>query len=203
MILGGGLLVLFSLGLAYPYLKARLVRFAAGNHAYGAAQIEIGDITAAFYGVYLKAFGLLILCFGLAGAIAGLTGAYKGMSGGFSVGMGVFMVAAYAGYLLAYAYVHAKSTNVTWNAMTMGPLSFACALRGRDLAAIYLVNIIAVILTLGLATPWAAVRTMRYRASKMTLVAAGSLGDFVANEAGNVSATGEEVGEMFGIDFGL
>ena len=51
--------------------------------------------------------------------------------------------------------------------------------------------------------PWAVVRTMRYRAAKLTLVAAGTLSEFVGIQAANVSATGQEVGEMFDIDFGL
>ena len=113
------------------------------------------------------------------------------------------MVVIYAGYLIVYAYLHAKTTNVTWNALTVGPVRFECALRGRDLIGLYLVNVVAIVLTLGLATPWAVVRTMRYRASKMTIIAAGGLASFVATEASNVSATGQEVGEMFDIDFGL
>ena len=203
LIIGGGLLVIISLGIGYPYLKARLVRFAARNHDYGTTSFELRDIVGSFYRVYLWALGLVILGFVVLGMVAGGLGAFKNMRGGFSGLFVVFMIASYAIYLLVYAYVHAHTTNVTWNALTIGPLRFESALRGRDLAGLYLVNILAIIVTLGLATPWAVVRTMRYRAQKTTLVAAGSLADFVAAESGSVSATGEEVGEMFDIDFGL
>ena len=55
----------------------------------------------------------------------------------------------------------------------------------------------------GRATPGAVVRTMRYRAEKMLLVAGSGLGHFVQSESSQVGAAGEEVGEVFGIDIGL
>ena len=47
------------------------------------------------------------------------------------------------------------------------------------------------------------VRTHRYRASKTTVIASGSLDSFVQAETQQVSATGQEVGEMFDIDIAL
>jgi uncharacterized membrane protein YjgN (DUF898 family) len=44
---------------------------------------------------------------------------------------------------------------------------------------------------------------MRYRAQKMTVVAAGGLENFVAAEFAEVSAAGEEIGEMFDFDLSL
>jgi uncharacterized membrane protein YjgN (DUF898 family) len=57
--------------------------------------------------------------------------------------------------------------------------------------------------TLGLLTPWAVVRSLRYRASKTAAIAAGPLDSYVQAEAQQVSATGQEVGEMFDIDIAL
>ena len=113
------------------------------------------------------------------------------------------MIAAYVGYLLLFAYMRARITNLIWNSLSVGPVKFECTLRVRDLAWLYAVNIFAIIVTLGLAAPWAVVRTLRYRAEKMMLVADGGLDGFVAAEAAQVSATGEAVGEMFDFDFGF
>jgi len=203
IMIGGGILVIVSLGTGYPYLKARLVRFAASYHSYGTSSFELDRITKSLYGVYLKAFGLAILGFSVIGTGAAVLGIFKGARGGMSAGILLFMAGIYLTYLLVFAYAHARTTNVTLNALAVGPLRFTSTLGARDLAGIYLVNIIAIILTLGLATPWAVVCTMRYRTRKTTLIAAGSLADFVGTQTGNVSATGEEVGEMFGFDFGL
>jgi len=204
-----GLLTVISLGLGYPYLKAQLVRFAAGNHHYGTTQFEIDHLTRPFYRVYLKAIGVMILGFivlGIAVAVFGLAAGMAGMGGrgAFSAGVGIpFIVAAYGGYLLLFAYLRARITNLTFNAVAIGPVQFESALRARDLAALYLVNIIAIIVTLGLATPWAVVRTLRYRAGKTTLLVASGLDSFVASETSQVAAIGEAVGEMFDFDVGL
>ena len=104
---------------------------------------------------------------------------------------------------MVYSYLNARTTNATWNALEIGPLSFESTLGARQLAGIYLVNMVAILFTLGLATPWAVVRTMRYRAQHTTALAAGGLASFVAAEANNLNATGEEVGEMFDVDFSL
>ena len=135
--------------------------------------------------------------------VAGVAGAFSGVRGALSSSMVVLMIGVYMTYLLVYAYSHARTTNVTFNALSAGPLRFESTLGARKLAGIYLVNILAVIFTLGLATPWAVVRTMRYRAEKLTLVTTGTLAEFVGTETTDVSATGQEVGEMFDLDFGL
>jgi uncharacterized membrane protein YjgN (DUF898 family) len=204
-----GLLTVITLGLGYPYLKAQLVRFAAGNHHYGATQFEIRNLTRPFYRVYLKAIGVMILSFvvlGIAVAVFSLGAGMAGMGsrGAFSSGAGIsFIVAVYGGYLLLFAYLRARIANLTFNAITIGPVQFESTLRARDLAGLYLVNIIAIIVTLGLATPWAVVRTLRYRAGKTTVLVAGGLDSFVASETRQVAATGEAVGEMFDFDVGL
>ena len=201
-----GLLTVISLGLGYPYLKAQLVRFAARNHHYGTTQFEIDRLTRPFYRTYLRAIGVLILSFIVLGIAVAVFSLGADMSGrrAFSSGAGItFIVAAYGGYLLLFAYLRARITNLILNAMTIGPVQFESTLRARDLAGLYLVNIIAIIVTLGLATPWAVVRTLRYRAAKTTVLVAGGLDSFVAGETRQVAATGEAVGEMFDFDIGL
>lgn len=204
-----GLLTVISLGLGYPYLKAQLIRFAARNHHFGTTQFEIGNLTRSFYRTYLKAFGVLILSFivlGIAVAVFSLGAGIAGIGkrGAFSSSAGIlFVVAVYGGYLLLFAYLRARITNLTFNAVTIGPVQFESTLRARDLAGLYVVNIVAIIATLGLATPWAVVRTLRYRAGKTILLVAGGLDSFVAGEARQVAATGEAVGEMFDFDIGL
>ena len=77
------------------------------------------------------------------------------------------------------------------------------ALRARDLIWLYFSNFVVVALTIGLATPWAVVRSMRYRASKTTAIASGPLDGFAEGQAQQVSVAGEEVAELFDIDIAL
>jgi uncharacterized membrane protein YjgN (DUF898 family) len=203
LIIGGGLLVIFTLGIGYPYLKARMVAFAANHHAYGTTSFALGKITGAFYSIYAKALAMLILLSMLAGGVAASLGTFADKRSGMPAGFPVFLIAIYAVYLLVYSYTSARTTNATWNTIEIGPLTFESTLGARQLAGIYLTNVIAIICTLGLAIPWAVVRTMRYRAQSTVLFAAGGLANFMATHANDRTATGEEVGEMFGIDFSL
>ena len=73
----------------------------------------------------------------------------------------------------------------------------------RDVIGIYVTNAVAVVLTLGFATPWAVIRSWRYRASKTTLIAVGPLDGFVQAEADHVGAAGQEIGDMLDFDVSL
>jgi uncharacterized membrane protein YjgN (DUF898 family) len=76
-------------------------------------------------------------------------------------------------------------------------------MRARDMLWLFFSNALAVVFTLGLATPWAVVRMARYRASKTAALAAGPLDSYVQAESRQVGAAGQEVGEMFDLDIAL
>ena len=113
------------------------------------------------------------------------------------------LIFLYGSILAWFTYIRAVTVNALWNSVRIGPVSFQSTLQPRELIGLYLVNLAAIALTLGFAIPWAVVRTHRYRASKTTVIAAGSLDSFAETEARRVSATGTEVGDMFDIDVAL
>src|SRR5437899_6106948 len=185
-------------GILYPYLKHRLIRFVAENHRYGTTRFEIADFKKPFIGAYANAFGLgivlAVVAFGLGAVMAQAKTPY--------LSFGTVML-FYAGLFLLFAYIRGRTTNAIWNAVRIGPLSFESSLRARDLIWLYLSNLLAIAFTLGLATPWAAVRAMRYRASKTTVIASGQLDGFAEGQAQQVSVAGEEVADFFDIDIAL
>jgi len=194
-----GLLTVITLGLAYPYAKARLTRFSAVHHRYGTAAFALPSLTRTFYGIYLRLVGLTLLAVVLGAALA--AGA---MFLARPLVFAVAPVAIVALYLLWFSYPRARIGNAVWNNLTIGAAAqvrFHSALRARDLASLYLVNVLVIVVTLGLATPWAVVRTMRYRAAKTAVEVSGGLDQFVAAQTADVGASGEAVGEMFGFDF--
>ncbi len=191
-----GWLVLF--GILYPYFKHRLIRFVAENHRYGTTRFEIADFKKPFISAYANAYGLGIV---LAVVVFGLgTVMMQGKAPYLFFGMAMVF---YGGLFLLFAYIRARTTNAIWNAVRIGPLSFESSLRARDLIWLYFSNLLAIAFSLGLATPWAAVRAMRYRASKTTAIASGPLDGFAQAEAQQVSVAGEEVAELFDIDIAL
>ncbi|HEY3077506.1 MAG TPA: YjgN family protein [Burkholderiales bacterium] len=193
------------IAILYPYFKHQLVKYAAQHHAYGTTRFEVADFKKPFIHAYAVAFGLgllgvvaLIVLVVVAGTIGRaqpsalvLLGTYAGFLG------------TYAVFLLLYAFVRARTTNAVWNAIRIGPVRFECSMRGRDYMWIYLSNVAAIILTLGFATPWAVIRTMRYRARKFVVLAAGPLESFIEGEAAQVGAAGQEIAELFDLDVAL
>jgi len=184
------------LPIAYPYFKRRLVHFAAENHFYGTTRFNVLDFKKPFIHAYAVGFGLFFLA-GLGLVLSGVMFGKNEMASGLSL-LGFYFAA-----LLIYAYIRVGATNAVWNSIRIGTVRFTSQLRARDLMWIYASNLLVILLSLTLATPWAVVRTYRYRASKTTLIAAGSFDGFVQAETQQVSATGEEVGEMFDIDLAL
>lgn len=97
-------------------------------------------------------------------------------------------------------YLQARIGNLVWNNTTMDKLSFASNLRARDFTWLYFSNIVAIMLTMGLATPWAQIRLARYRASKLNIVGDVDFDQFVGDKKAEIKATGEEIAEMFDVD---
>lgn len=116
----------------------------------------------------------------------------------------LYMVPVFALYALIifsfYGYMQARIGNLVWNNTTLDKLSFKCSLRARDFIWLYFTNILAIMLTFGLATPWAQVRMAKYRTSKLQIVGDVDFERFVGDKKAKVKATGEELADMFDVD---
>ncbi len=119
-----------------------------------------------------------------------------------SVWLIVFLVAlVYILFIFGFlGYLQARIGNLIWNNTTLDKLSFRSSLRARDFALLYFTNIVAIMLTFGLATPWAQIRMARYRTSKLQIVGDVDFDQFVGDRKAEVKATGEEIAEMFDVD---
>ena len=201
VMVGYGLLTAVTLGLAYYHLKAKLTEFIVRHHAFGTTRFDVGKLSRTFSKIYAR-----MILMGLLGGIL-LAG-----SSGWLIAAGLrpespqflaLNLVVYAYYLGLFAYVRARVLNATFNEATLGSVRFRSTLGARRLYAIYLTNIVAIVFTLGLATPWALVRTLRYRAENLVVIAPEGLGRFDAAAGAEVGAGGEEVGEMLDFDFSL
>ena len=97
-------------------------------------------------------------------------------------------------------YFQSRISNLVWNNTTLDKLSFKSSLRARDFIWLYLTNMLAIMFTFGLATPWAQIRMARYRASKLHIIGDVDFDQFVGDKKAEVKATGEEIAEMFDVD---
>ena len=66
-----------------------------------------------------------------------------------------------------------------------------------------IVNLLAIIFSLGLLSPWAKVRRTQYILSNMTVISNGGLEDVVADVHEEQNAVGDAVTDYFNVDFGL
>ena len=188
---------LIFVGILYPYFKHRLVRYSAENHAFGDSPFQVADFKKPFIRAYVVAFGMGILGAAILLALFAVTAAD---------GEGtpeLLPVAIYAGFLALYAFVRARTTNAVWNAIRIGPLRFECTLRARDYVWIYLTNVGAILLSLGFATPWAVIRTLRYKAAKFAAVASEPIDTITQADSVQVGAAGQEIAELFDFDIAL
>jgi uncharacterized membrane protein YjgN (DUF898 family) len=98
------------------------------------------------------------------------------------------------------AYIQSRIHNLIWNNTSIEHVGFISTLRMRDLTWLYLSNIVVLLLTLGLATPWAQIRMMRYRAERLVLTGETNWDKFVGEKKEASRALGEEIAEMFDVD---
>jgi len=204
---GGAGLSILTFGLAYPWYRMRRARFIIAHHRYGATHFATDLQAGGFVLTYLFA-GLI-----LAGAFAVLVGAGIALSTGTDAaaspaeetslaGLAVIAV-VYIVYVAVYAYIRSRTLNLMANATIIGPMRLRGTLRARRLAWLYLSNIVAVLATLGIATPWATIRVAAYRADNIYARANAPLQTYRSGVPTHATATGSEVSDMFDVDVSL
>ena len=213
--IGMSLLMIPTVGLILPYLIYRQKKFFVDNSSFGTTPFSFHATAGPFYKYY--AIVLLIPILGILAAIA--IPAYHGYmeaaqsqqfinSAGDStaaaaIAQNIGMAASLLFYLLLFAYLEARISNLVWNHIEIDNNRFASKLRARDLLWLYFSNTLAIIFSFGLLVPWAQIRLAKYRAAKLALLAVNDLDGFVKSEQEQAGAIGEEMGEIFDVDIGL
>ena len=208
--LGMPVLTVISLGLLTPYAHYRLKKFQHTQARYGASQFGFDARVGGFYKIYLAALGFFILTVILTAIITmvmmGLAlwlipGAEPERIGALSTIGGMLL-----GYPMGIActwLIMAKLQNLVWNHTVLDAHRFQSGMRWGRLAFIYATNTLAIIFTLGLFTPFAKIRAMKYRLESISLQAHGNLDQVTAQNAGDVNATGEGMADFLGVDLSM
>jgi uncharacterized membrane protein YjgN (DUF898 family) len=98
------------------------------------------------------------------------------------------------------AYVKSRISNLVWNNTNLEKVGFVSNMRMRDLTWLYLTNGLAIIFSLGLATPWVQIRMARYKAEHLALTGETDWDKFVGEKKESAKALGGEVADMFDMD---
>lgn len=202
-----------------PVFYHRLRRYQHGNSRLGSTSTHFTATPGEFYGIYARAGLLLLVLFAIAaGVILASAELWQGLlplpQGTAKVDdpatrkfahlmlAGLFVLLAML-WMPVRAYVTARTQNLVWNSTRLGEHRFRCTLGARRLLWIQLGNFLLVALTAGFYMPWAMVRQARYRAECFSLLPEGSLDHLLADASEPATATGDEVSELFDLDFGL
>jgi hypothetical protein len=118
----------------------------------------------------------------------------------FFIGIFAFVFLYVLVLLSITAYVQSRVHNLVWNNTRLDHVGFSCHQRMRDLIWLYFSNMLLLMFTLGLATPWAQIRMARYRLTRLALTGETNWDQFVGEKKEASRAMGEEIAEMFDVD---
>ena len=215
-LLGAGVLAVLTLGLLLPRFIRERYRFVLSRTRFGRTEFGCEPPTWPFYRTSMLA-GLMMMGIGVVAAMAlgfigvlvmsepggGQGGAQASPAANLLVSLVALLVYVPA-IAVFYGYTQSRNLNTAFNATTIGPHRLVSQLSARRMIGLYLGNTLAILLTLGLATPWAVVRLARYRLESVELEAQGSLEAFLAaTRPADATAAGEEISGFFDVDFGL
>ncbi len=198
-----------SLGLLMPVASRASRAFIVNNHRFGDRPLNADLPLGRFYFIYLEAL-LLLIGLGLIGSVIGAA-LLSGVELTEETQVGDLPISLFAGQFLVFfaiivipVYVATRLTNlVLTNAILDGRHRFRSAMSPWSVVWITVTNVVAVVFTLGLLVPWAAIRLAKYRASKTTLRSAGNLDDYTSKVASDSGALGDQLGDILDIDVSI
>ena len=194
---GGVILTYISMGILFPWWDCQKKQYLLGNLRYGNKRFESFPRAGVFY----KCAGICILMgIGMTFLMILLSVAAGFLAGDFGFVAGILLLYLSMGIL--WAYWHVSTTNHVMESTSLPGVFFRSRMTTHDFVALWVVNIILLVLTFGLAVPWVMVRNARYRVN-CTTVLAEDLDSFVQGQIESTSAMGEELGETIDLDIGL
>lgn len=178
-----------------------------GNHVgFGKSRFQLNLGVGKFYRLYVAAFSMVLLGMIIVGIVIALALALGSETSeadnSFLVMFALLYLAILFAYIISFALVQTRLTNLIYSGITLDDLEFESTLRLGKMIMLYGSNSIAIVLTLGLAIPWAKVRVARYRAENMYLIAT-DLDNFKAQSADEIDARADAMSDLFDLDIGL
>ncbi|MGY1457166.1 MULTISPECIES: YjgN family protein [unclassified Luteimonas] len=210
--LGWVVLAGVTLGVLSPIAKRKQHAWLARGHRFGSARFAYDGRDESYYRPWLVAVGLGFVLAVVVAVVFGVVFAGLGAEEGSEPDVAAVQAAVmipmavfYLGLFGLLTYLRTRQVNLLWNHSTLSGVRFTSTLRVRDVAWLYFSNLVAILCTLGLATPWAMIRLARYRADHLMLESDGGLAAFSAAVGGERGAVGAEMVDALdmGLDIGL
>ncbi|SMH40394.1 YjgN family protein [Mesorhizobium australicum] len=215
----GGAVTWLTLGILAPVASRWMWRYMLANTTYGGRPITSDPALRKLYGQWLLPAVILlatIVVLGLSALALGsaLYALYEDVSTGTNdadavvVAILQVLTTSFLPFIVILAIVtliyRAGTRNVALNATVVdGRHRFRSAIHRGRFTWITVTNLIATVLSLGLARPWAAIRMAKFLAAATALEVSGSLDDYLGDVQDTGSAVGAEYMDVEGFDFGF
>lgn len=213
--------------LIIPYVQSLATRYHLNYSQYGQGKFVTSVTTGQFYVIYLKWLGVSVLgsvlvsvIFGVIGILV-IAGAGMGISDFFSGGGAdesqlatLIMVMLPFIFLLYFiiilfgvftnAYLKTQMRNYVFNHTALdNAIALGSSLTTWGLFKVYATNLLLIMLTMGLATPWVKVRLHRFMLEHTQAHVEGDLGQYVTQQQNLQSSLGDEMGDAFDLQGGF
>ncbi len=208
------LLVVITLGIAYPYFKWQTKRFFFGHAAFGSLQAKFNAPVGPFYRIYVFVTFLAVLIPFAAGLV--IIVFFRDMFGDASASnprelaewtilliFGPGVLIALIIYMSIWSFIRARIHVVCWDGLTLAEHRVSCQLNPWKFSGIALLNLLLIFLTFGLYKPFSDIRLAGLLARSIELHCAGDLSNALAGAAAQTRAAGEEAAELFDVEIGL
>ena len=206
--------------LGLPFFAYIAAKFYVDNSRYGDSMFSYAGRAGGFYRVYgmslLLGMGIVMLVAALLGALgsqAVTLMADQSTTGGVAdpgqammllLSQGIILLLLVPAYTVIYAYFQTQRFNLIYgNTVLAERYGFRARLTTAGMTWLYLSNLLIIVATLGLGVAWAKVRSARYHLGNLDFVASEDLDGFAAARRRNVSALGDEFGEVFDLEVGI
>lgn len=207
-----------TLYIAFPWVNKKINEYIYNNITFGDKKLESDQLTSQYYITCLTVLGVSIVAFTILSIIAMI---FAAITGGIASGAGqlenptvlaslggIMGVAMMFGYILILSvlngiYQAQIRAHIFANSQFQNVAKFESHLTSAKFARLLFVNTLAIIFSLGLAYPWAAIRKARYLAENTQINIQPGANQVIDHCASETSAFGEEAAEVFDIDIAL
>lgn len=166
---------------------------------------QFGEMAFTWHASMLDVYKAVVMPIAIAVAVCGLF--IIGFGGVESTGtmliviIGMYLIGMYLMALLILPLIQACLHKVVWDNLTIGESEFVLnEFSIFRFAFIQFTNFLLIGLTLGLFTPWAAVRLHRYKTETLSLLSYENFDEIITPQMIEESALGEEIADVFDID---
>jgi uncharacterized membrane protein YjgN (DUF898 family) len=199
------ILSLFTLCTLLPLAKHRERRYVIDNLKYGTAPFKFSASVGSFYAAFLFAALLLVIPVGVFILRALMSTFFANIPAEIeTTGRIVMLVSAFIAFIFIGPLLQVMLGRITWNNSAVGGFAMTYSITLGRYIWISFTNTILKLVTLGLATPYCAVRLYRYKIENLSLCGAPSLGGFIADKEQELRSFGDQAADLYdlGIDVG-